>query len=128
MIVRAMQAGVQRDTVALLLALADKRITGRRVADVTVDGAPMPALEVDLSAAGRVTLVFDPKSGLLVHQRFGGDGEPLTDERFSEYRPVQGLQVAHRATVRRENAPPFDRIVRTFEINVPIDPTFFKKP
>jgi zinc protease len=127
-IVRAMQAGVQRDTVALLLALADKRITGRRVADVTVDGAPMPALEVDLSAAGRVTLVFDPKSGLLVHQRFGGDGEPLTDERFSEYRPVQGLQVAHRATVRRENAPPFDRIVRTFEINVPIDPTFFKKP
>ncbi|HVH55354.1 MAG TPA: insulinase family protein [Vicinamibacterales bacterium] len=128
-VVRAMQAGVQRDTVALLLALVDKRVKGRRIADVNVDGDVMPALEVDLSPAGRVTLVFDPATGLLVHQRYGGDaGEPATEERFSDYRPVQGLQVAHRATVRRESSPPFDRVVRTFEINVPIEPSFFKKP
>jgi zinc protease len=127
-IARALQAGVQRDTVALLLALADKRVTGRRVADIEVDGEAMPAVEVDLSAAGRVTMVFDPKTGLLVHQRYGADGEPVTEERFSEYRPVQGLQVAYRATVRRASAPPFDRIVRTFAINVPIDTAFFKKP
>jgi zinc protease len=128
-IVRAMQAGVQRDTVALLLALADKRVPGRRVADVTVDGASMPALEVDLSPAGRVTLIFDPSTGLLLNQRYGGDaGEPATEERFADYRPVAGLQVAHRATVRRENSPPFHRVVRTFEINVPIDAAFFKKP
>jgi zinc protease len=128
-VVRAMQAGVQRDTVALLLALVDKRVKGRRVADVSVDGDVMPALEVDLSPAGRVTLTFDPRTGLLVHQRYGGDGEePATEERFSDYRPIQGLQVAHRATVRRESSPPFDRIVRTFEINVPIEPSFFKKP
>jgi predicted Zn-dependent peptidase len=128
-VVRAMQAGVQRDTVALLLALVDKRVKGRRIADVNVDGGVMPALEVDLSPAGRVTLVFDPATGLLIHQRYGGDaGEPATEERFSDYRPVQGLQVAHRATVRRESSPPFDRVVRTFEINVPIEPSFFKKP
>jgi hypothetical protein len=128
-IVRAMQAGVQRDTVSLLLALADKRVTGRRVADVNVDGEVMPALEVDLAPAGRLTLAFDAKSGLLVHQRYGGDGEePVTEETFSDYRPIQGLQVAHRATVRRESSPPFDRIVRTFEINVPLEPSFFKKP
>jgi predicted Zn-dependent peptidase len=128
-VVRARQAGVQRDTVALLLALVDKRVKGRRIADVNVDGGVMPALEVDLSPAGRVTLVFDPATGLLVHQRYGGDaGEPATEERFSDYRPVQGLQVAHRATVRRESSPPFDRVVRTFEINVPIEPSFFKKP
>jgi zinc protease len=128
-IVRAMQAGVQRDTVALLLALVDKRVSGRRIADVNVNGEVMPALEVELSSAGRVTLVFDPSSGLLVTQRYGGESDdPITEEKFSDYRPVQGLQVAHRATVRRQNSPPFDRIVRTFEINVPIEPTFFKKP
>ena len=129
MIVRAMEASVQRDTLALLLALADNRVPNRRVADVTVEGEAMPALEVQLAAAGRVTLVFDPTSALLVQQRYGGEeGEPLTEESFTDYRPVQGLQVAHRATLRREKNPPFERIVRSFEINVPLEATFFKKP
>ena len=128
-VARSMQAGVQRDTVALLLALADKRVTASRVADVTVGGTPMPALEVQLSAAGRVTLVFDPATGLLAQQRYGGEAdEPATEETFTDYRPVQGLQVAHRASLRRAMSPPFERIVRTFEVNVPIEAAFFRKP
>lgn len=129
LIVRAMEAGVQRDTVALLLALNDKRVPARRVDDVLVDGKAMPALEVQLKSSGRVVLVFDPATGLLVQQRYGGEaGEPATEEHFTDYRPVQGLQVAHRATHKREKNPPFERIVRSFEINVPIEPSFFKKP
>jgi zinc protease len=129
MIVRTMEAGVQRDTVALLLALNDKRVSGQRVSDVRVEGKAMPALEVHLKPAGRVVLVFDAANGLLVQQRYGGEaGEPLTEERFTDYRQVQGLQVAHRATLKRENNPPVERLVRTFEINVPIEATFFKKP
>ena len=128
-IVRSMEAGVQRDTVALLLALADGRVTAQRVADVTVDGRPMPALQVELPAAGRVTLVFDPATHLLVSQRYGGGAdEPATEERFSDYRAVQGLQVAHRASMKREGTPPFERIVRSFELNVPLDAAFFDKP
>jgi zinc protease len=128
-VVRSMQAGIQRDTVALLLALADKRVASRRVADVDVKGTAMPAIEVTLPSAGLVTLVFDPETGLLDQQRYGGaDGEPATEETFSDYRSIQGLQVAHRATLRRDRNPPFERIVRTFEINVPIESTFFRKP
>jgi predicted Zn-dependent peptidase len=128
-VARSMQAGVQRDTVALLLALADKRVTARRVDDVSVNETPMPALEVDLSAAGRVTLVFDRTSGLLLLQRYGGAAdEPVTEEAFFDYRPVQGLQVAHRARLRRATSPPFERIVRSFEVNPPIESAFFKKP
>ncbi|HJR59792.1 MAG TPA: pitrilysin family protein [Vicinamibacterales bacterium] len=128
-VVRSMEAGVQRDIVALLLALAEKRVVGRRVADVSVGGTPMPALEVNLTSAGRVTLVFDPVTGLLASQRYGGDGGDLaTEETFSDYRSVQGLQVAWRATLRREKNPPFQRLVRTFEINVPLEASFFKKP
>ena len=126
---QSLQAGVQRDGIGLLLALADGRIQGRRVADVTVEGRPMPAIEADLAAAGPVTVAFDPASGLLAYQRYGGGaGEPKTEETFSDYRPVQGLQVAHHASVRREGQPPLQRIVRTFEVNVPLDPGFFKKP
>jgi hypothetical protein len=128
-VVRSMEAGIQRDTVALLLALAEKRVPGRRVADVSVKGTAMPAIDVELPSAGRVTLIFDPKTGLLDRQRYGGEnGEPVTEETFTEYRPVQGLQVAHRATLRRDGNPPFERVVRTFEINVPIESTFFRKP
>ena len=128
-VARSMQAAVQRDTVALLLAVADEKVPARRVADVTIDAQKMPALEVDLKPAGSVILVFDPATGLLVRQRYGGDvDEPRTEETFSDYRPVEGLQVAHRATFTREMSPPFERIVRTFEVNVPIESAFFKKP
>ena len=128
-VARSMQAAVQRDTVALLLAVVDDKVRARRVADVTVDAQKMPALEVDLKPAGSVMLVFDPATGLLVRQRYGGDAdEPRTEETFSDYRSVEGLQVAHHATLKREMSPPFERLVRTFEINVPIEPAFFKKP
>jgi predicted Zn-dependent peptidase/outer membrane lipoprotein-sorting protein len=128
-VVRSMEAGVQRDTVALLLALTDGRVRARRVADINVGRTPMAALEVDLTSAGTVTLLFDPQTMLLASQRYGGhDGEPETEETFSDYRPVNGLQVAHRATLRRQKNPPFERIVRTFEINVPVEATFFRKP
>jgi zinc protease len=126
---QALQAGVQRDGIGLLLALADDRIPGRRVADVTVAGRVMPAIEADLAAAGRVTIAFDPTTGLLAYQRYGGaNGEPTTEETFTDYRPVHGLQVAHHASVRREGQPPLQRVVRTFELNVPLDAAFFKKP
>jgi len=126
---QSLQAGVQRDGIGLLLALAENRIQGRRVPDVTVEGRPMPAIEADLAAAGRVTIAFDPSTGLLAYQRYGGAaGEPATEETFTDYRPVQGLQVAHHASVRREGQPPLQRIVRTFEVNVPLEAAFFKKP
>ena len=125
----SLQAAVQRDGIGLLLALADGRIEGTRVADVTRGGKALPAIEVDLAAAGRVIVAFDPDTGLMAYQQYGGvPGEPKSEETFSEYRPVQGLQVAHQASVRREGQPPIQRIVRTFELNVPVDPALFKKP
>ena len=82
-----------------------------------------------LAAAGRVTIAFDPATGLLAYQRYGGAaGEPTTEETFTDYRSVKGLQIAHHASVRREGQPPLQRTIRTFEVNVPLDPAFFKKP
>jgi hypothetical protein len=124
-VVATLRTGVQRDTVALLLALNDRRVQARRVASV----AALDALEVDLVPAGKLLMLFDPKTGLLARQRYGGTGdEPLTEESFTDYRSVAGLQVAHVMAVKRDGQFPIRRTVRTFEVNVPIEPSFFAKP
>jgi hypothetical protein len=41
---------------------------------------------------------------------------------------VQGLQVAHRLSVRRQGQFPVQRTIRTFEVNVPLDAALFHKP
>lgn len=124
-----LKAGVQRDTVAILLALNDNRVRSRRVPDVVIEGKPLPSLEVEMTPAGRVTLHFDPETGLLVSQRYGGGpGDPATEELFSDYRDVQGMKVAFRIRVRIEGQPPIDRITRTIDFNVPVDAALFAKP
>ena len=125
----ALRASVQRDTIALLLAMADGKVKAPRLTSVSVDGATMPALELDLSPAGRLTMIFDPKTWLLLRQRYGGsEGEPATEESFSDYRRIDGLQVAHQMSVRRVGQFPIRRLVRTFEINVPLEPALFRRP
>lgn len=124
-----LQGGVQRDGIGLLLALADDRVRGKSVPHVTVGGRPLPAIEVELAAVGKVIIGFDPVTGLMAYQQYGGSGdEPKTEETFTDYRVVQGLQVAHQASVRREGQLPIQRRVKTFELNVPLDPQLFKKP
>lgn len=128
-IAAALHASVQRDTVTLLLALHDAKITARRVADVEIEGVKCPALEVDLVPTGKLTLIFDPKSDLLLSQRYGGSpGNPLTVETFLDYRDVAGLKVAHRIRIRVEGQPPIERVNQTIDFNVPVDPSLFHKP
>lgn len=127
-IAASLRAGVQRDTVALLLALADGKVRATRAADVTVKAGPLAALDVELPGNGRVTLLFD-QGGLLHQLRYGGAGdEPPTEETFSDYRAVDGVQVAYQLSVKREGQFPIRRTLRTFEMNAPIDPSLFRKP
>lgn len=125
----ALRASVQRDTLSLLLALHDSKVTGRRVADTTLSGTACPTLEVDLVPAGRLTLVFDPSTHLLVSQRYGGSpGNPATVETFLDYRDVQGLQVPYRIRLRVEGQPPIERVNQAVDFNVTVDPALFVKP
>ncbi|MEO6213256.1 MAG: hypothetical protein ABIP65_06480, partial [Vicinamibacterales bacterium] len=126
---RLLQATVQRDQLALLLALHDSRVLGRRMPDVPFENAMLPALEVQLAPAGRLTLLFDGATGLLAAQRYGGTpGDPATEEAFFDYRAVQGMQVAFRVRVRVEGQPPFERMIRAIDFNVPVDAALFAKP
>jgi zinc protease len=122
-------SNIQRDAVTMLLALADGRIDATR-RDVELDGQSMPSLDVKGTGMRPITVVFDPATGLIRRQVYAGpgtDAEPM-EEDFSDYRSVNGLQVAYKATLRRAGTLLVERAVRTFEYNVSLDPSLFQKP
>jgi hypothetical protein len=127
-----MHGAVQRDSVLLLLALADGKVSARRVADVMEASRRLPALEVALPGTAPVTLLFDPATTLILKARYrvGGPGPDggLSEESYSDYRDVHGLKVAFTTEVRRDGAPGLSRTLRSYEINVPLDSALFSKP
>jgi zinc protease len=128
-----MRGAVQRDSVLLLLALADGKLTARRVADLKDESRNLPAIEVALPGTLPLTLGFDPATTLIVKARYrvpGAGAEPaaIAEESYSDYRDVHGLKVAFGTEVRREGAPGLSRTLRSYEINVPLDSTLFVKP
>ena len=56
------------------------------------------------------------------------DDRPLIEEQFSDYRAVDGIQVAFAAKVLRGGEPVLERRVIEITFNKPIDPSLFKRP
>jgi zinc protease len=124
----SMRGNVQRDSIALLLALAEGRVKARRGGDVTIDGRALPVLDVDIKPGGPLVLLFDPATGLILRQRYpGGATGGDVEETFSDYREVDGLKVAFAVTVRQPQGEA-TRVMRQFAVNVPLDPALFTKP
>jgi hypothetical protein len=125
----SMRGNVQRDSIALLLALADGRVKARRGGDVTIEGRALPVLDVDVKPGGPLTLVLDPASGLILRQRYpaGSAAGGTVEETFSDYRDVDGLRVAFAVRVRQPQGE-VTRVMRRFAINVPLDPALFTRP
>lgn len=126
------RGNVQRDSIPMLLALADGRLSATRLPDVTEGGRALKVLEVKGAGMRPIRVMFDPETALIVRQRLsgaaGGAGGGVTEEAFSDYRDVSGLKVAFRATVYRNGAPVLERVLRSFEVNVPLPATLFTKP
>jgi hypothetical protein len=89
----------------------------------------MPVLVVDMRSSGRLTLVLDPETGLIVRQRYPArlvSGE--VEELLADYRDVKGLQVAFSVTIRHPGEPPITRLLRSFDYNIPLDASLFARP
>ena len=124
-----MRGNVQRDAIGLLLALADGRVKARRASDLAVDGRMLPVLDVDLKPGGPLMLVLDPESGLIVQERYPApDAAGQIEERFADYRDVDGVKVAFSVTVAHPQLGEVVRIMRKVAFNVPLDPAIFAKP
>jgi hypothetical protein len=50
------------------------------------------------------------------------------EEIYSDYRSVDGLQVAFSASMKKDGVPVLTRQVLRFEYNVPLDSQLFTKP
>jgi zinc protease len=125
-----MRSSIERDTVKLLLRLADSPTKAKRT-NVTVDGREMPAIEMAGASGTPVTLIFDPATWLIAGQRYtleSPSGPLMAQETFSDYRDVDGLKVAFKAIARRQGAPRVERVLERVEYNVPLDPSLFAKP
>src|SRR5205807_1235031 len=118
--VRELEASFRRDTIALLVAAESGSVRARILPDVKDDsGKVFKALE--LSAAGLEPLVLqvEPASGLIAKQTYvaGGPGQPLIEEQFGDYRPVDGVQVAFTATALSGGRRIGERRVSEIKIN-----------
>jgi hypothetical protein len=126
-VARDLRGSVQRDAIRLLLALADRNPALQR-ALVDVGGQKMPAIKVP--GDGPLTLVFDPASTLLARLRYAvqtPQGVRAVEEVFSDYRDVNGLKVAFKAVLQREGSPRVERVLRSFEYNIPLDRSLFER-
>jgi zinc protease len=127
-----MRGTIQRDVIGLLLALADGKVPATRLPDVVEQGRSLTAIGVGGGAMRAVVLLLDPTTDLIRAQRY--DATAITgaretvEEQFSDYRSVNGLQVAFAAVVQAAGLPVLTRQVRTFEYNVPLAANLFTRP
>ena len=123
---------VQRDTIGLLLALADGKLTATRLPDVADGARQLHALAISGAGLKPLTVLLDPSTDLIHAQRYQLPASPGAisemEETFSDYRSVDGLQVAFSASMTRAGVAIVSRRVKSFEYNVVLDPSLFVKP
>jgi outer membrane lipoprotein-sorting protein len=130
-LIRELRNGLKRDTIALLLAANSGSVRARLLPDVKDDqGRLHHALELSGIDLDPIVLYIDPDTNLVSKQTYvaGVPGQPLIEEIFSEYRMVDGVQVAYLAMVRRGGQPILERRVTQIVINSPLNPSLFKRP
>ena len=124
-----MRATVQRDSILLLLGLADGRLSARALPDARDGDRRLSALEVHTAGMQPVTVLFDQATALIAGLRYDAEpGGEVTEESFWDYRDVKGLKVAFRARVARGGRTLVERAVSTFDYNVDLDPGLFTRP
>jgi len=129
--IQELEAGLKRDTVALLLAAESGTIRARVLPDVKDEGGVVRhALELSGPGFEPIVLYVNADTALIAKQAYvaGGGERPLIEEQFSDYRPVDGVQVAFAAKVLRGGKPVLERRVSEIAFNKPVDPTLFKRP
>jgi zinc protease len=127
---RDARLGLRRDPILLLLAAKQGTLVARLQPDANATSGRLEhALEISGRDLNPVVLYIDSETGLINRQQFSADapGRPLVEEEFSDYRPVDGIQIAYRA-IRKVGTVSVERQVTDIKINAPIDPALFKKP
>jgi zinc protease len=119
-------ASIQRDVVPLLLRAAAGKLT---LSSVHSDDESLAAVAVGGDGMMPVTLFVDRASGLIVREQYAApDGAGVVQERYSDYRAVNGVQVAFKTVVERPGAPLIERTVDNIRFNISLQASLFVRP
>jgi hypothetical protein len=132
------EASVKRDTIPLLIAAAEGRLSTRVLADQkTADGRTLRVLEISGTGVEAVQLSIDDQM-LIVKQTFwtvapqGRSGQTMrvrAEEVFSDYRTVDGIRVPFEAAVVRDGRTLLKRVLTRVRFNDPsVTPALFERP
>ena len=126
-----MAASLKRDIVAALLAADRGELRARLLPDVKdASGALRHALELSSPSFEPLVLYVDPRTSLVTKQAYvvRAPGQPLIEELFSDYRAVDGVNVAFTAEVRAAGKPIVKRRLNEITFNARLDPKLFTRP
>ena len=126
-----MRLSLRRDTIAALLAAHDGALRARVLPDIKDETGRMHrALELSGQDFDPMVIYIEPETFRITRQTYvaGGPGRALIEELFSDYRPVDGVQIAFSAAVRRGDHTMLDRKVVELKINDALPPALFTRP
>jgi hypothetical protein len=130
--VRNLEGNLRRDTITALIAAANGQVHTRLLLDSKDEaGALRYAIEFSGPNLDPMVLYIDPTTHLVVGQTYvtgKGAGGPVVEELFSDYRPIDGVQIAFTTRVRVRGELVLERRVTSLKINSPIDPALFTRP
>lgn len=96
----------------------------------TADGKPADVVNW-LASFGAIKLYFDSATHLLVEAKYtssGMQGPEESDQRWSDFRAVEGRQFPFQSVTYRGGAKFTDATVQEIHINPTLDPSLFKQP
>lgn len=121
-------AAISRDIIALLLRAWDGRA---KVAPAPAGQSGLAALRFTQEARPDVTVFFDPATADVVrleYARQSPDGATAEIEDLSDYRVVDGIRFAFRATTTTAGGNKVERTVKTIRVNPELDAAIFQRP
>jgi zinc protease len=106
------------------------KLEGRFVGEETIDGKKTLGVAVQ-APFGSISLFFDPDTHLLAAARYQSAGQkgPVDNEqRWTNYRTVEGRQFAFNTTTSRDGAKFSESTVQDVVVNPKLDDALFLKP
>jgi outer membrane lipoprotein-sorting protein len=128
-----LRASASRDTLLLLLAAAAGRLNVR-LTQPQGEGLPdTDNLELSDDGVTRAVLFVNRTTAMITGEQYiveqpGAIGKVPTEEMYSDYRDVDGVQIAFRTVVHRGEAVIVERTLSQVSLNLPLDHTLFEPP
>lgn len=101
--------------------------TVRPLPDAEVEGKPAQVIEIADEAGHATRFYLDPESHLTVKTAHEDGGE-TTETFYADYRPIDGVQVAHKTTVLQNGIKAAEITFTEVQVNPEVVPAVFEKP